>query len=164
MVPKKNTGKAPSIQFYVKDFIAEMAGEPPEIVGAWFLVLCQIWHVKRGGSITGTLAQFALIMHTSAPKAQEFIEYFKAQQIANVRYRNGKVTVVNRRTKRDAKLLEQNRLRQQKFRDKRNSNSDITSPSRNPSSSSSSSASTNTPLPPKGERGKSQVTEEWEKL
>lgn len=138
---KKNTGKAPSVQFYIKDWLADMRGHGPEIVGAWALVFFQILHENKQGSITGDIKHFALLMHTNEGKAQEFIDYFAAKDIANVVTRKGRITVTNRRAKRDAKLKRQNRLRQQRFRDKRKGNGDVAPVYPNPSSSSSSSTS-----------------------
>jgi uncharacterized protein YdaU (DUF1376 family) len=139
MEVKKNTGKAPSIQFYYKDFLADMQEHSPEIVGAWMLILIKIWHEKMDGEITKTIEQFAKIMHTSVEKANEFIDYFSCENIADVTRSHNKITVVNRRTKRDAKLLEQNRLRQQRHRGNAKSNADVTPKKVNPSSSSSTS-------------------------
>jgi len=139
---KKNSGKAPSIQFYYKDFLADMQEHNPEIVGAWMLVLIKIWHENDGGKITKTLEQFAKIMQTDTARAIEFIEYFSAENIADVTRENGKITVINRRSKRDIKLREQNKLRQKTFRDKRNSNGDVTAEKVNPSISTSTSTST----------------------
>lgn len=138
---KKNAGKAPSIQFYYKDFLADMSEHEPEIVGAWLLVLIKIWHTKKDGAITKTLPQYAKIMNTDQVNAKRILSYFDAEYIADVTICNDKITVVNRRTKRDAKLLEQNRLRQQRFRNEHRSNADVAPPKANPSSSSSSSSS-----------------------
>ena len=138
---KKNSGKAPSIQFYYKDFLADMQEHNPEIVGAWMLVLIKIWHENDGGKITKTLEQFAKIMQTDTARVIEFIEYFSAENIADVTRENGKITVINRRSKRDIKLREQNKLRQKTFRDKRNSNGDVIPEKVNPSISTSISTS-----------------------
>jgi len=142
--PAKNAGKAPTVQFYFKDFMAKMAEHPPKIVGAWMLLLCKIWHERDGGSITKTLSQYALIMHTDEENAERYLNYFAAEDIATVTPHNGQITVVNRRTERDAKLLQQNRLRQKKYRGSiRNAenNADVTRQNPNPSSSTSSSTS-----------------------
>ena len=167
-IQKKNTGKAPSVQFYYKDFLADMSEHPPEIVGAWMLVLIKIWHAKSNGEITRSVTQLSLIMHVTENKALEYLRYFDEEgigDVSGVTDGNGYITVVNRRAKRDANLLEQNRLRQQAFRGKHESNGkngesngDVTGEKRNPSSSSSSSASTKKvlfPIPGKmcGKRG-----------
>lgn len=147
MADKKNTGKAPSVQFYYKDFLADMQEHPPEIVGAWMLVLIKIWHAKSNGEITRSLTQLSLVMHVTESRAKEFLDYIDAEDIGDVTYvteDNTIITVVNRRTRRDAKLAEQNRLRQQAFRDKRGSNTDVADGKGNPSSSPSSSPSAST--------------------
>ncbi len=112
-----------------------------DIVGAWLLVLIKIWHTKTNGSITKTLTQYAKIMNTDQTNAQRILNYFGSENIADVTDRNGRITVVNRRTKRDANLLEQNRIRQQRYRASQENNADVVPPKVNPSSSSSSSSS-----------------------
>ncbi len=138
---KKNTGKAPAEQFYYKDFLADMAEHDPDIIGAWMLVLIKIWHLNNSGSVTKTLSQFAKIMHTDQIGAKRFIDYFRAEKIADVTEDNGRITIVNRRTKRDSKLRETNRLRQKRFRDNAQSNADVPPEKFNPSSSNSNSSS-----------------------
>jgi len=136
---KKNTGKAPSVQFYYKDFWADMKEHGPEIVGAWMLILCKIWHENDMGQITKSIDQIAKIMQTTLEDANRILFYIQSENIAEVTESNGKITVVNRRAKRDAKLLENNRLRQTAFKSKQKSNAEVTSESANPSSSSSTS-------------------------
>ncbi|KKM02079.1 hypothetical protein LCGC14_1788010 [marine sediment metagenome] len=143
---KKNTGKAPSIQLYFKDFMAEMLEYDPDIVGAWFLVMLKIWDLNDGGSVNKTLSQFAKIMHTDQIGAKRFIDYFRDEKIADVTEDNGRITIVNRRAKRDSKLREANRLRQKRFRDNAQSNADVAPEKVNPSSSSSSSSSVSTTI------------------
>jgi len=138
---KKNTGKAPSIQFYYKDFLADMAEHDPDIIGAWMLVLIKIWHTNNGGSVTKTLSQFAKIMNTDQAGARRFVNYFKDEKIANVTEDNERITIVNRRTERDAKLRKDNRLRQKKFRGNTESNAPVTDKKGNPSNSNSNSSS-----------------------
>lgn len=123
---KKNTGKAPSIQLYFKDFMAEMLEYDPDIVGAWFLVMLKIWDLNDSGSVTKTLSQFAKIMHTDEIGAKRFIDYFRDEKIANVTEDNGRITIVNRRAKRDSKLRENNRLRQEAFRRNAKNNATVT--------------------------------------
>ena len=131
---KKNTGKAPAVLFYYKDFMADMEEHPPVIVGAWFMVLIKIWHAGRNGKITLSLKQYASIMHVRADEADKYLNYI-GKGIADVTQRNGEITVVNRRTQRDCKLLDQNRLRQQKYRDARGDNADVAALKGNPSKS-----------------------------
>lgn len=142
----KNSGKAPSVQFYYKDFMADMEEHPAEIVGAWIKLLCKIWHENDQGEITRTIEQYGRIFNTPIDEATNIVKYFSEEKIATVTHRNGKITVVNRRFQRDCKLKEQNRLRQSRHR--RNtglygdSNASVTPMLHHPSSSSSSSSST----------------------
>ena len=140
---KKNSGKAPSIQLYYKDLAADMAEHGPDIVGAWILCLIKIWHEDNCGQIIKTLDQLARIMHTDTTNARRFLDYFSDENIADVTEENGKITITNRRSKRDAKIKEQNRLRQEKHRQtngKFSSNAPITPELHHPSSSSSTSS------------------------
>lgn len=152
MTSPRNAGKAPSVQFYYKDFLAKMQAHPPEIVGAWTLVLVNIWHAKSNGHVTHTLSQWSRVMNTTEQTGRKYLDYFQAEGIGDVSEHDGKITVVSRRVQRDSKLLEQNRLRQETFRGKGGSNGDVTEKQRdinavviakkgNPSSSTSSSSS-----------------------
>ncbi len=140
--PKKNTGKAPSVQFYYKDFLADMSEHPPEIIGAWMLVLIQIWHAKSNGAVTHDITQWARVMNTTVGQAREYVTYFNTESLGDVTEANGQITITNRRAKRDANLLEQNRLRQQAYRVKHESNGNVAPQGGNPSSSSSTSVNT----------------------
>jgi uncharacterized protein YdaU (DUF1376 family) len=131
---KKNIGKAPSIQFYYKDFLADMTSYGPELIGAWILILIKIWHESDDGGITDNLEGFSRICHTNSEKMSEILLKFSQKNIANVTFHNGdvtgEITVVNRRWKGELKLREDNRLRQNKHRRKDgkfgNSNANVT--------------------------------------
>lgn len=145
---KKNTGKAPSVQLYYKDLYGDIQEHPNYIVGAWIKILCKIWHAQDGGQVTKSIKNWCRVLGEDKEKVLLIFDYISKEGIGNVTKRNDKITVVNRRTQRDAKLREQNRLRQEAFREKQKSNADIT-PSNttvtpmlpNPSSSTSSSSS-----------------------
>jgi len=141
----RNSGKAPSVQFYFKDFMADMKEHDPEIVGAWILILCKIWHDNNRGEITKNISQLAKIMQTTEIKTKEFLNYFSVEKIADVTECNGQVTIINRRSKRDHKLKEQNRLRQERYREKSgkygDSNAVVTTKKHHPSISTSISTS-----------------------
>lgn len=141
---KKNTGKAPSVQFYYKDFLADLQEHPVEIVGAWMLILIKIWHANSNGEITRSITQWSLLLHVTESRAKEYLDYINKEDIGDVLYvtdDNSQITVVSRRVKRDATLLEQNRLRQQAFREKQGSNGDVAPMYPNPSSSTPTSTS-----------------------
>jgi len=145
---KKNIGKAPSIQFYYKDFLADMTSYGPELIGAWILILIKIWHESDDGGITDTLEGFSRICHTNSEKMSEILLKFSQKNIANVTFHNGdvtgEITVVNRRWKGELKLRNDNRLRQNKHRKEKENNNGVTQMSQKnnaPSSSSSSSSS-----------------------
>ena len=147
MADPKNAGKAPSEQFYYKDFFADMVEHPNHIVGAWMKILCKIWHAKNNGKVTLSIEQLNRIIGEETGITQSILDYLKTENIADIEQcnvtGNGEITIINRRAERDAKLKEQNRLRQKAYRDKHNSNAPVTPKKSNPSSSSSSSTSVN---------------------
>lgn len=111
------------------------------MVGAWMKILCHIWH-NQTGEITKTLPQIARIIGEGEDRTKDILGYFLVENIADVTQKYGKITIVCRRAKKDAKLKEQNRLRQQRARAKQQGHTDVTHQKVNPSSSSSSSSST----------------------
>jgi len=145
---KKNAGKAPAVMFYFKDFFADMAEIPNEIVGAWIKILCKIWHEKTGGKTTKTIEQWSRLLGESKDDALRILDEIQRYEIGDVTQSNAEITVLNRRTARDCKLLELNAKRQQDYRDRQKkkdkNNGNVTQPNVNPSYSVSYSVSNNT--------------------
>ncbi len=112
--------------FYYKDFLADMQDHPTEIVGAWILLLINIWHKKSNGNVTRDIFTLSRIMNANISDAERYIDYIDSEGIADVSRHNGEITIVCRRVKRDSKLLEQNRLRQQRYRDREPGNEEVT--------------------------------------
>ena len=137
----KNTGKAPSIQFYPKDWMFDMDAHPLEIEGAWIRICCKLWHGCKAGKLTRTAEQWARILGVVQEKARVIFAYLQANEIAEVTYSNDKITIGSRRVMRDAKLREANRLRQERHKERQRGNGKVTPEKPNPSSSTSSSTS-----------------------
>jgi hypothetical protein len=145
----KNAGKAPSIQFYMKDWMTDLEDYPLEIEAAWLRVCNRIWHNHRStGKITKSLDELGRIWNVPREQVRRILSFIKGQHIGGVTLRRNSVTLTCWRVERDAKLREQNRLRQQRHRASQGSNAPVTA--KIPPSSSSSSSSTSI-IPPIGE-------------
>jgi hypothetical protein len=142
----KNAGKAPSIQLYYKDLLADIQEHPNDIVGAWIKILCHIWHNQNTGQVTKTNNQWRRILGVDEKGLNEILRYINEKNIGVVTKDNKGITVLNRRSAREAKLREQNRLRQQKYRDRHQDNGAVAQMKSNPSSSTSSSISSSTSI------------------
>ena len=130
--------KAPAFQFYPNDWMHDLDEHPLEIEGAWIRICCKLWWSEEHGKLTKTITQWARILRATEQATREILLYLKDEQIGDIIFsNNGKVTVMSRRMLRDEKERENNRLRQNRFREKRDSNAPIT-PLSQPSSSSSS--------------------------
>jgi hypothetical protein len=134
--------KAPAFQFYVMDWMADLDEHPLEIEGAWIRICCKLWREQERGRATKPLAQWAAILRLSEDKAMEILDYIGKAKIGDVALHvtlgNKNVTVECRRMRRDAKELENTRLRVRRFRSNAPCNADVTVPSSSSPSSSSS--------------------------
>jgi hypothetical protein len=138
----KNAGKAPSVQFYFKDYYADMLEHPDWVNGLWILLLCKIWHERNAGEITRTYPQFAKMLGVEELKVVDFFKYLALQNIADVTQSNANVTVVNRRAARDHKARNKSNLRVRKFREKQKCNANETPKKHHASTSTSTSVTT----------------------
>jgi len=136
--------KAPATQLYFYDLVRDLEEHPLEITGAWILILAKLWYEPERGKSTKTIEQWSKILRIDAQNTKRILDYIKREKIGDVTERNGKVTerngkvtVVNRRMYREYKAKVGNKLRQQRFRGKRQSNAKVTRPSSSSSSSSS---------------------------
>jgi len=141
-------GKAPAFQFYPMDWARDMEEYPLEIEGAWIRICCKLWWSESKGELTKTLEQWGRILRVDSDTARSIIDTIKVEDIGDVTERNKKITIRNRRMYRDYIDKENNRLRQQKYREKHQDNTKVTSPSSS-SISSSSSSSKNKDIPAK---------------
>ena len=133
-------GKAPAFQFYVRDWLSDpqlkMASFSTK--GIWIDVLCYMWEAPERGIIKGTKEQLSRMIGTNnGDELTCFIDECKQLRFCDIFVTdNGIITLCNRRMHRDEKDRKNNRIRQQRHRDKQKHNGEIT-----PLSSSSSSSS-----------------------
>ena len=149
-------GKAPAFQFYPGDWTRDLDEHPLEIEGAWIRICCKLWWSETRGEIAKDLVQWARILRADEQKALDILIYLKEEKIAEIPTElpddpslcNGKITVISRRMVREEKERKNNRKRQQRYRDKAESNDNVTDGSRKHNASvtapSSTSSSTST--------------------
>lgn len=134
--------KLPAFQFYPGDWMKD-----PQVSmlsaasrGVWIDLLCAMHEAGRSGKLCGTTEQLARIARCSTAEFVQALTDFQTTGVADVTERNEKVTVINRRMKREHNEREGNKIRQAKFRNNAKNNAQITPYS----SSSISSSNTNT--------------------
>jgi len=141
--------KQPAMQFYVGDWLRDVAPLTAAECGAWINVLCYLHDREPRGEATHTLERWAQIMHVEDAQAADLIGRLAETEVANVfgpdgqalrgRYacnalrnalvtprnaaENGRcnagITLVSRRMVRERKKLSSNALRQRRHRDRR---------------------------------------------
>ena len=133
-------GKNPAFQFYPSDWTRDLDAHPLEIEGAWIRIICTLWwETPHRGKATKDLEEWARILGIDQVETQRILRYLGDKKIgeikftvtrnANVTASHKKITVMSRRMYRKERLREFNRLRQQRFRSKRQSNARVTPPS-----------------------------------
>lgn len=142
--------KLPAFQFYPGDWLKDPALSKcePATRGIWIDAIAAMHENCRSGALVGTPGQLSRVLRCSEAAFMAAVDDLHATNTADVTVCRGIVTLVNRRMAEEAKLRENNRLRQTKHR--RGGN--VTKKSRLYSSSSSSSSTSNhsPPLPPEG--------------
>jgi len=135
-------GKPPAFQFYTGDWLKDphLSMCSPSTRGIWIDLMCAMWENSRSGLIAGTVEQLSRMSRCSIEEMRWAISELKDTETATVTVRNEKITLVNRRMKRDAKEREINTLRQQRYRGNGKSNAPVTEMSRPTSSSSTTSS------------------------
>lgn len=131
--------KAPAFQFYVRDWLSDpqlkMASHTTK--GVWIDLLAFMWEAPERGEITGTHEQIAKMVGAMNGDFEVFLSEAKDLSFCDISVTDhNKITVRNRRMWRDEKERKNNRLRQQRFRDKQKNNEEITPPSSSSTSSS----------------------------
>ena len=151
-------GKAPSFQFYVKDWLCDPELRLASVLsrGAWIDCLCFMWENSQRGKLTATPLKFARLISGSLDEALHFLNDMNDYEFGDIEVPLGvtfpltehecnvKVTITNRRMYADYKNKQNTRLRVKKHREKidvtqkkQKCNANVT-----PSSPSSSSSST----------------------
>jgi len=136
--------KLPAFQLYPGDWLKDprLSMCSLKTRGAWIDLICAMHELDRSGSITGDYDQLARICRCTSKEILDAIDELVLTKTASVTHNNGRVTVINRRMKREYNERLSGRERQAKFREKtvesQNSNVKVTTPSSVSSSSSSS--------------------------
>ena len=130
--------KAPAIQFYIGDWFKDPAVQAAETAtrGAWANMLMFMWEHKPRGFLIGTSEQLRKLANCRESEWPQILHELEDLKIADVTHDNGKITIKNRRMYREQKEKENNKLRQNKFRNNAKNNAGITPPSSSSSSSS----------------------------
>jgi len=128
--------KSPAFQFYVKDWLSDpqlkMASHSTK--GIWVDMLCYMWDAPERGELVGTEEQIIRLLGAKEGDFRLFCDEAKTLAFCYFSVTDSLlVTVRNRRMFREEKERENNRIRQGRFRSKRQSNEKVTAPSPSPS-------------------------------
>ena len=142
-------GKAPAFQFYVKDWLSDpqLRLACPATKGIWIDILCYMWDAPERGKLTGKLEKIARMVGASNGDLEGFIAEATELAFCDIsvtvcdmtQKSNALLTIINRRMFRENSKRENNRLRQQRFRERQqgkgDDNTEVTPPSPSPSPS-----------------------------
>jgi len=131
-------GKAPAFQFYVKDWLSDPQLRMASLStrGIWIDLLCYMWSAPERGKLEIMQQKFARLIGADNGEVELFIDEAQAFDFCDISVTgNGTLQIYNRRMYRESKDRENNRLRQQKYRDKKQDNAKITPPSPSPTPS-----------------------------
>lgn len=106
----ETTGKLPFMQFYVSDWLSDTAMLSPATKGIWIDMLA-LMHIKKTGTITGTLEKLARACRCSISEMEYAIREMKSENIADVEQCYGNVTEEYSITCRRMKRAENERVR-----------------------------------------------------
>ena len=142
--------RQPAFQFYTGDWLKdpELSACTPATRGIWADCVARMWEAGRSGKLAGSYEQLARLCRCTAEEMRDSVDELRTTKTATVTIRNGRVTLTNRRMWREHKARKQNALRQKRFRDKRPSNAEVTSPSSKDSKESTDSVSEQPLFPP----------------
>ncbi len=112
-------GKPPAFQFYVRDWLSdpELQSASASSRGIWINALCYMWESRDRGKLEGTVQSLSRLLNCSEEEFKRFIsesEIFHFDDL--VTHQNGKVTLINRRMKREDKQRFFHNKRQDKYR------------------------------------------------
>lgn len=123
--------KLPFVKYFPADWLVDTRTLTVAERGAWHDLCCVIWIKSKDGSLTMSLAEFACLWNVPEAEAQAILEGLSAKGVCNASVTEalreyGKVTVTSRRIERDKKELNNNAIRQRRYREKHARNVDIT--------------------------------------
>lgn len=150
--------KAPAFQFYVRDWLSDpqLRQASPSTRGIWIDCLCFMWEAPERGVLSGTEDALMRLLGINRAEWDLFCEEMDVTRFASrVTERNKKVTITNRRMKREAEAKKTNAERQDRYRKRRRDakcdagcDAKVTPPSSSSSSSSPSKMVPTLPSPP----------------
>lgn len=108
----------PYTQWYWDDWLAATVLLSPATRGIWFDLIGSMYRLDRVGVITGTAAQLARAGRCDVVEMEAAIKELKMQEVADIKERNGYVTLVCRRINKEYKARNNNKLRVKKHREK----------------------------------------------
>lgn len=158
--------KLPFMKFYVGDHLKDPAVTALSLAaqGAWVNLNFAMHEADQSGSIEGTLGTLRRIARAdSLDQMESILEEFNITGCADVTQRNGKVTITNRRMKREHDDRNSSTERVRRHREKKRAasaparNADVTPPIHIQSSDSEE----ETPLPPFKKGGESAASDNW---
>jgi len=120
--------KHPHIQFYTGDWMKDplLSKCAPSTRGIWIDLICAMHESDRCGEIFGTFEQLSRLCRCTPNEMQRAIKELEDTNTATVTINhirdNELITISNRRMKRVYKDRNDNKLRQAKFRNDKNSN------------------------------------------
>lgn len=112
--------KFPYLPLFTGDWLKDPAltSCTPMTRGVWIDLLCAMHEKDRSGVITGTPEQLARLGRCTAIEFVVALAEIQAHRVADVSERDGLVTLVNRRMKRERKARQQAAFRQSRHRNK----------------------------------------------
>jgi hypothetical protein len=114
MVKNQGTKKF-VVQFYHKDFMADLQEHPCEIAGAWIKILCKIW-LDTEGTLIRSLTQYSILLGKSPEETRTILKYIHAEEIGDVSGGDERISVTSRRWERECKKKAGSRARQAEHR------------------------------------------------
>ena len=119
--------KMPWMQFYPSDWSRDTTPLSLAARGAWITIVCEMWHSKKRGKLSLTLAGYCRLLGAPAPEVMAVIEELTQTEVCeNLTRSNKNITLVCRRMRREEKKRQANRLRQKRFYKKTHPNAPIT--------------------------------------
>ena len=110
--------KLPYLPFYIGDWRKDTALSlcTPATRGIWIDLLCAMHELNRSGQITGTIDQLSRVCRCTAVEMTSAINELSVTGAALVTKRDDKITIINRRMKRENEERRKNSERQKKHR------------------------------------------------
>ena len=141
-------GKDPSFPWYPNDFDRDLHACHSSTAGIWARLLNEMWWKNPRGRIRAPRESFPLLCGCTKEEFDIFLRENKTFGFADVKVRNGFVTVINRRMyrtdiarKKGKERVEKHRRNKEEMEVKRDCNLNVQAETPPPSSSSSSSSS-----------------------